>query len=101
MKARRTVDLFARSWSDVPGVPQQIQQGDFDVTTDSHGQRWFAFCCPGPCKTVAMLAIRPVVKASGHSWDLSGTDDAPTLHPSINHVSCWHGWLRDGVFTPA
>jgi len=29
-------------------------------------------------------------------WTLTGTKERPTLHPSLNWVDVWHGWLRDG-----
>lgn len=29
-------------------------------------------------------------------WQLSGPDERPTLHPSINAPGLWHGYLRDG-----
>lgn len=32
----------------------------------------------------------------GAQWTLSGTQDKPTLSPSLNWVNVWHGWLRDG-----
>lgn len=78
----------------------RTQRGDFEVVTEPGGQRRFWFCCPGPCKSIAPLTIRPVVNNDPQSWELSGTPEAPTLRPSINHVGCWHGWLTDGVFTP-
>lgn len=30
-------------------------------------------------------------------WGASGTGlDNLTLHPSINVIGCWHGWVREG-----
>lgn len=29
-------------------------------------------------------------------WSLSGTQEAPTLSPSLHWVGMWHGWLRSG-----
>lgn len=95
MKAVHTPGLESSQWD-----PRGVPQGAFEITTDADGQRWFWFKCPGPCKNVAPLALRPVQPSTGTrpSWELSGTPDAPTLQPSINHVGCWHGWLTDGVF---
>lgn len=75
-------------------------QGKFDVVTEPGGQRRFWFVCPGRCKALAPLALRPVADGSAQSWEWNGNVEAPTLQPSINHVGCWHGWLTAGVFTP-
>jgi hypothetical protein len=92
--------LNDRLWDDDCGAA--VPKGAFEVTTDEKsGQRWFWFKCPGACASIAPIALRPVAaatRAGEPSWELSGTDAAPTLKPSINHVGCWHGWLTDGVF---
>lgn len=78
---------------------QELERGQFDVTESPvNGQRRFWFVCPGPCKSLAPLALRPVVDGSPQSWDFDGDLEAPTLNPSINHVGCWHGWLQRGEF---
>ena len=28
----------------------------------------------------------------------NGATEKPTLHPSINMLGHWHGWLREGVW---
>lgn len=76
-----------------PGSP-----GDFEVITEPSGQRRFWFVCPGPCKSMTAIALRPVIDGSAQSWDFDGNVEAPTLTPSINHVGCWHGWLQAGEF---
>lgn len=49
----------------------------------------------------SMVSRLPLYEGEGieHSWRLRGTDDKPTLNPSINAVGVWHGWLTDGRFT--
>lgn len=104
MKARRVTDITARAWSDDYQVRDTVQKGDFEITKDAAtGQRWFWFRCPGSCGQVSAIALRPVVnpRPGEHSWEFDGNEDAPTLLPSINHVSCWHGFLRAGVFSLA
>lgn len=102
IRARKVTDITDRSWSDDATVRESVQKGDYQFTKDeATGQRWFWFKCPGSCGQVSAIALRPVVKASGHSWEFDGNEDAPTLSPSINHVGCWHGFLRGGVFSPA
>jgi len=32
----------------------------------------------------------------GAQWSLSGTQEKPTLSPSLHWVGVWHGWLQDG-----
>lgn len=101
MKARKVSDLTDRAFMEDMGVSSQVQRGDFEITTDEKtGQRWFWFCCPGKCGDVSVLALRPTVDAlERHSWEFDGNEEAPTLSPSINHVGCWHGFLRNGEFT--
>lgn len=77
-----------------------LQPGQFEIDATPAGQRRFWFVCPGPCKSLAPLALRPVVDGSAQSWDFDGNVAAPTLSPSINHVGCWHGWLQGGEFRP-
>ena len=77
--------------------PDAYSDDAFEVVTEPSGQRRFWFICPG-CKFISAVALRPVVDGSPQSWDFDGNMDAPTLHPSINHVGCWHGWLRNGEF---
>lgn len=72
----------------------------FEVVEEPTGQRRFWFVCPG-CKWISAIALRPVSDGSPQSWEFNGNMNAPTLHPSINHVDCWHGWLRDGKFVAA
>ena len=78
----------------------RLQPGQFEIVSTPAGQRRFWFVCPGPCRSLAPLALRPVVDGSAQSWDFDGDVESPTLHPSINHVGCWHGWLQGGEFRP-
>jgi hypothetical protein len=109
MKAVHTPGLAELCWNAfddetnqlLPGAtPEYKRQGQFDVVVEPSGQKRFWFVCPGQCKGLSALAIRPVVVDIGnqHSWDWNGSTGAPTLTPSINHVGCWHGWLTDGEF---
>ncbi len=97
-QARRAERILERSWDDDVEIRDGVKRGDFEVQTEPSGQRRFWFCCPGPCGSVAGIAIRPVVGKDEPSWAFDENLDAPTLHPSINHVGCWHGWLKAGVF---
>jgi hypothetical protein len=102
IQARKVTDITGRAWNDDPQVRDTVQKGDFEITKDeATGQRWFWFKCPGACGQVSAIALRPVVKPTPgqHSWEFDGNEEAPTLSPSINHVGCWHGFLRAGVFT--
>jgi hypothetical protein len=102
-QARKVTGLVDRSLSDDDQVRNAVQAGEFEISKDeSTGQRWFWFKCPGPCRSVSAIALRPVVvPGSRPSWEFDGNEDAPTLTPSINHVGCWHGWLRSRVFSSA
>ena len=103
MKATHSPGLSTlfTNWTDEDDAAMQAApQGAFDVATNSKGQRYFWFKCPGACASITTIALRPVVvDGNPPSWDWNGSTDAPTLTPSINHVGCWHGWLTDGNFT--
>lgn len=108
MKAVRTAGIAELCWGardDATGmlkpgaVPEHERQGQFEVCTEPSGQRRFWFVCPGHCKGLTAIALRPVVDGSVQSWEFDGNMDAPTLRPSINHTGCWHGWLTSGEFT--
>lgn len=103
MRAAHRPGLAALLFDDSDAADAAIlaaQRGEFEVVTEPSGQRRFWFVCPGPCKSIAPIALRPVVDGSQQSWEWDGNLDAPTLTPSINHVGCWHGWLTSGMFTP-
>jgi Family of unknown function (DUF6527) len=70
------------------------EAGDFEILADADGPKSFALCCPG-CRCVSLLNLRP---GNGPDWQFDGNRSQPTLHPSINHVGCWHGWLKAGQF---
>lgn len=36
---------------------------------------------------------------NGPVWKISGTDDCPSLQPSIHSMGEWHGYLTNGQFT--
>ena len=97
MKARHVPDLF-RTIMSRPG--ESSRPGDFDFVVEPSGQRRMWFVCPGPCKSLTAIAIRPVVDGATQSWEWDGRIDAPTLAPSLNHVGCWHGFLSGGEFHP-
>lgn len=99
MKAVHRPGLSDLLFDDDPIDPhRRCERGEFEVIVEPSGQRRFWFVCPGQCKSISAIALRPVVDGSAQSWEWDGNAEAPTLHPSINHVGCWHGWLKAGVF---
>lgn len=99
IRARRVTNLTSRAFGDDEKEAASIERGDYEIITNADGHRWLWFCCPGPCKTVTAIALRPTRPDVAQSWEFDGNDEAPTLTPSINHVGCWHGWLSEGVFS--
>ena len=97
-RAVHTPGLAAALFDDDDTALLAAKPGQFEVTAEPSGQRRFWFVCPGPCKSISAIALRPVVDGSAQSWEFDGNLDAPTLTPSINHVGCWHGWLTAGQF---
>jgi hypothetical protein len=93
MRVRHVTNILDMSLADDgPGV-ERPQRGDIEISPED-----ILLCCPG-CGTVCCLPYSPT-KGLGAKWSFDGNHEAPTLTPSINHIGCWHGWLRDGVLTP-
>jgi hypothetical protein len=94
-----TTSCAARS---VPGLWEKVvrdedfkpERGDFEVIEDANGPKYIAVCCLG-CGSLSLLNLRP---GSGPDWQFDGNRAQPTLHPSIHHLQCWHGWLKAGQF---
>lgn len=64
--------------------------------------KYFTYVCPCGCKSIGNLRAALNEKpADGPSWSFDGNYDNPTLHPSINHIGHWHGWLKNGWWTQA
>lgn len=66
--------------------------GDFAIHHDAAGRPWITLHLPNdtiPC-------LLPLHFNEVAYWQLSGSADRPTLHPSIDAVGIWHGWLKDG-----
>ena len=40
---------------------------------------------------------KEVVCGDSSHWVLTGSDEKPTLSPSINHPGVWHGHLENGI----
>ena len=94
-----------RQWSDpVRAVHVETHIGESDIPG--------AFCfealnkglfyiCPCGCGTLGFLRFREGEPSDGPSWEFNGNLEAPTLSPSIRHLTgChYHGHLRDGVWT--
>lgn len=74
--------------------------GSFRIgAVDTDGELSFWYCCPCGCGAVApLLAGNGFKPADGPSWTWNGSVEDPTLHPSVNHIGHWHGWLRNGMW---
>jgi len=44
------------------------------------------------------IRVRIEDKPGQPSWTLTGTENAPTLSPSLHVVGVWHGYLTNGEF---
>ncbi|MEM7669721.1 MAG: DUF6527 family protein [Pseudomonadota bacterium] len=61
----------------------------------------FWYCCPSGSGNIQSIVVgdsfKPVLSGIA-TWKLTGQPGSPTLHPSVNHVGVWHGWLRGGYW---
>jgi hypothetical protein len=78
-----------------------ISVGDYCIRED---RQYIKVCVPdeNPETGRAKLYL-PLTPTDPNGWTLSGTDDVPTLRPSIcvNPPTGWHGFLTNGVFSSA
>ena len=115
-KQRRRMQMSDATPSKVPIFAERVI-GAFDMESNVLGQFSYitkegvdghagmAINCPG-CAQQGYLPLvcdgvdLPHINERDHQWRLSGTDDKPTLSPSIVSTGCcgWHGHLRDGVW---
>lgn len=96
----KTEPVGAKHIADKAAFLRERVPGSFRIgPPDSDGELSFWYCCPCGCGAVAPLVAGNNFKPNGGpSWMWNGSTDAPTLHPSVNHVGHWHGWLTDGVW---
>lgn len=60
-------------------------------------EMFFNFECPlHKGRRCEGLAIRGRVDGKGPTWEWDGNREAPTFSPSVNHTTCWHGFIEKG-----
>lgn len=68
---------------------------------DENGHIDFWYCCPSGSRYIAPIVVgrdfKPAMVGRA-TWKMTGPPGSVTLHPSVNHVGHWHGWLRDGYW---
>jgi hypothetical protein len=65
---------------------------------DCHSELGWLVMLPngaGPWCTLATAG------GTGNRWTVTGDPPKITVKPSINDVGLWHGWITEGVMTPA
>lgn len=74
-----------------------LEPGEFCYRRDADGRpKWLNFW-PRDSRCPLSAAIAPQRNGLGASWTLSGTEECPTLSPSVDAKGEWHGFLTDGV----
>lgn len=73
-----------------------LDEGEFCYQRDDAGVITYLVFWPRGCPCAIPAAISPHRNGSGATWTLSGTEDAPTLSPSVDAKGVWHGYLTDG-----
>ncbi len=74
-----------------------LEPGEFCYRRREDGTvKWLNFW---PCDSKAPLSasIAPQRNGNGAAWALSGSEEAPTLSPSVDAAGVWHGFLTNGV----
>jgi len=78
---------------------RNIDDAPVEPGTDAANVHRFAFGCRSRPDRMCSVNLR----GRGHdmakrSWTWDGDFNRPTLSPSINCESCWHGFIVAGVF---
>lgn len=64
-------------------------------------RRWCIFECPKRPGNECKVMLKPWPIAGGKTWEMTGSEDAPTLSPSIDCQKCgWHGFIQNGKTVP-
>lgn len=102
-RRHETIDSLHRAW-DAPPAPDPARletlaadyhQADGDWYLDYvEGLIWIII--PGSGPEPFAIRGRSVNPHTGASWHVSGSDDAPTLTPSLHCVGRWHGHMHGG-----
>lgn len=75
----------------------ELEPGEFCYRRGDDGRpKWLNFW-PHDSRCPLSASISPQRNGTGATWTLSGTEEAPTLHPSVNAEGEWHGFLTNGV----
>lgn len=72
-----------------------VQTHESDGVKNTYPLLWFICPC-GKCRGRCFILLGKSQGAPSPSWDFDA--DTLTLHPSLNIVDHWHGWLRNGVW---
>jgi hypothetical protein len=65
-------------------------------------RRWCIFDCPKRPGNECKVMLKPWPITDGKTWEMTGSEDAPTLSPSIDCQKCgWHGFIQNGHTVPA
>lgn len=83
----------------VNSVKELTKEGDYLIDRTTPDKPRILCIIPGDVGFAGL----PLFPNQGAHWEFSGTDDKPTLNPSIlsrGSLGDWHGYLTDGVFVP-
>ena len=94
---------------------QLTQRGDFYWLLPGVDDVWYGSPVPEGCRAliVALPTHNSLRDWDGSLWTIGyrntcnaqwswdGNETSPTLHPSLNWVGYWHGWIRAGQLVEA
>lgn len=78
---------LVQTWDTPPGAMWRC---------DCHGEQGWLIRLPGEMNAWCTLS-----RTASGPWEVSGEALKLTVKPSINVVGSWHGFITDGVMTPA
>ena len=83
---------------------QVDQVGDFWWRFEANGGRVLIVVIPSHRTSTGFIRSSWIVErpnSQGAQWTWDGSEDEPTLTPSLHAVGEWHGWVRRGELVEA
>lgn len=78
-----------------------IERGHYVLWTNPEGAYVWVSAWPAGVPCPMQLPLRPhLTLRNGASWSLEQAEPL-SLHPSVNMVNIWHGWVKNGLATEA
>ena len=74
-----------------------IDEGQFCYSRNANGSPTWVHFWPVDSICPLSASVAPQRNDIGVTWTLTGSEEAPTLSPSVHAKGVWHGFLTNGI----